>query len=104
MNRISSQRPHAENCLKCIGPRAQMLDRPEIFQRVPLRLQRIIRGGSSLQRDRRRLNFKRLLCLRRSRQHALGDHCGADIPPADLSEIFQPISIDDLQCLKIRSV
>ncbi len=76
MNRIGNQRTHPENGLKGIGPGTQMRNSPEIFKAVPLFLQRIIGSRRAFYKHLLRLDFKRLLCIRRRNQCSRHDNGG----------------------------
>ena len=104
VNGIGRKGTDPEHCLESVGSRAQMRDRAQIFHGMALLLQRIIRRGSPFHRDGVRLDFKRLLCLRRRDQSSLhGERC-ADIESGNLREIRHGVMIDHLNGLEAGAV
>ena len=88
-----------------IGPAPQMRHGTQIFQCMPLLLQRIIRGGQAFNFNGLCLNFKGLLCLGRQQQRAGYRNRRADVELCDFLVIRQPAFFKyDLNSLKIASV
>ena len=63
---VGDQRPHAEHCLKGVGPGTEMGNGPQILKAVALFLQRVIGSGRALHLHRVGLDLKRLLGLGRA--------------------------------------
>ena len=70
VNRGCDHRTHAKRRLKGVRARTQMLNRAQVLQRVPLLLQRIVRGAGALEYDLVCVDFKRLRSIRRHDQLA----------------------------------
>ena len=104
MNGVGNQRPDAKSRLKRIRAHSEMRNRPKVLKTVPFFLHRVIRCGSSLHRNRLRLNLKRLLRLRRRNQHSRDDDRRADIEVRNLVKIAHPVVEHHLQRIEIRAV
>ncbi len=97
VDRVGDERTNAEHRLECIGAGTKMRHRAEELERVSLLLQRVIRGGLTLDRHLIRLNLKRLLCLRRHNQRSLNDDRRSDVQLADIAEVLHRVVEHDLQ-------
>jgi len=68
---------HAKRRLKGVRARTQVLDGAQVFQRVPLLLQRVIRRAGALYHNFARANLKRLRCVGRKHQLTRNGNCAA---------------------------
>ncbi|MPM51187.1 hypothetical protein SDC9_97934 [bioreactor metagenome] len=102
VDRSRYHRAHAKRRLKGVCARAQVLNRAQVLQRVPLLLQRIVRRASALQDDFTCMNFKWLGCVRRHDQFAADRDCAARGKP--VTQISVIALKDDLNGCKACSV
>ena len=101
---VSDDAAHAEHGLEGVGSDTQMRKCPQKLHGVALRLDREIGGRRALNRNFARLNFKRLLSIRRHDQRTGYDHGGADVQLRDLLKVCELRAEDNLYLRKIRAV
>ena len=104
VNGIGSEAADAEHGLEGVRAWAQVRHRAQIFQRVALFLQGIVRRGSALDRDLLGLQLKGLAGVRRFDECAADDESSTDIRLGNGGKIIHRIMIDDLQRLEERAV
>ena len=104
MDCICNQGTDTEHCLKRICPWAEMGNRAQIFKTMPLFLKRIIRRRSPFHHHLVRLHFERLFGFRSSHDCPFHNDCRPYVQFADLFEIRQFVTIDNLQRLKKGAV
>ena len=101
---VGDDAAHAEDGLEGVRSRAQMRKCPQKLHGVALGLDREIGGRRALNRNFARLNFKRLLGIRRHDQRTGYDHSGADVQLRDLLKVCELRAEDNLHLRKIRAV
>ena len=104
VDRVRGKGADAEYGLEGVGAGAQMRDRAEVFQRVALFLERVIRTGRTFHRNAISLNFERLLGLGSGNERAFHDEGRAYIHMGDFSKIIHCVVIDNLHRCKESSI
>ena len=101
MDSVSGHRPHPEHGVKGIGPGTQIGNRTKKFQRVAFFLERVVGGGSTLQRDLGSVNFIGLFRFRSQNYSACDNDSGAHVEFCDfLKIIYFALFKNDLQIFK----
>ena len=102
---VGSHGAHPERGGEQVGAGPQMLDGAQVFHRMPLFLEGILRRGGALHRDGVRLDLQRLLGLGRQGDHARHDQGRAHILAGDLLIIGQLLRLhDDLKVFEAGAV
>ncbi len=94
----------AEHCLEGIGPRPQMRDRPQIFERMAFLLERIVRSRGALYPYFLSLYLKGLLRLRSGNKSPADNYRRTHVQRGYLLEIAELIRIHHLDGIKISPV
>ena len=104
VDRVGNQGAYTEHGCECVRAGTEMGHRAQELQCMALLLDRVIRTGRTFHEDAVCLNLERLLRIRSRDECAGNDDRRADIQLADLLEIGEFITENDLQSVVVGSV
>ena len=96
VDRVRRKAADAEDRTEEVRAGPKVRDRPQEFDAVRLRLQRIVRRGCAFDGDLLRVDLERLLRFRRQDEFSFHDEARADVDVLDLVKVRECLVIDHL--------